>query len=97
MVRADVVYLVAEAPEVRGVFDEKTTQKRLVFCVVRSVGMREVYEAKGHELEPEYVFVLSDYDEYKGEKIAEYNGQSYNVIRTYVNGQKIELTVTRRG
>lgn len=97
MVRADVVYLVSETPAARGVFEPVERTKRMVYCEVRSVGMSEVYEAKGHDLEPEYVFDLSDYAEYNGEKIVEYNGVLYDVFRTYVNGQKIEITVTRRG
>jgi hypothetical protein len=96
MVRADVLYLVSETPEARGVFDEVNRTKRMVYCEVRSVGMSEVYEAKGHDLNPEYVFDLSDYTEYNGEKLVEYNGVLYDVFRTYVNGQKIEITVTRR-
>lgn len=96
MVRADVIYLVSESPEARGVFETAQRTKRMVFCEVRSVGMSEAYEAKGHDLSLEYVFDLSDYAEYNGEKIVEYNGVMYDVFRTYVNGQKIEITVMRR-
>lgn len=96
MVRADVLFLVSESPAVRGVFDHVERSKRMVYCTVRSVGMSEAYEAKGHDLSPEYVFDLSDYAEYEGEKMIEYNGVLYDVLRTYVNGQKIEITVTRR-
>lgn len=96
MVRADVLYLISESPEPHGVFEKVTSAKRMVFCTVRSVGMNEIYQAKGHEIELEYVFDISDYAEYDGEKIVEYNGKLYDVVRTYVNGQKIEITVKRR-
>ena len=96
MVRADVLFLISEQPKAKGVFDQAECEKRRVFCVVKSVGMREMYEAKSHGLDPEYVFELSDYEEYQGEKFVEFRGVNYEIIRSYVNGQKIELTVTRR-
>lgn len=94
--RADVIKLISESPAAHGVFDAAAQTKRTVFCEVRSVGMREMYLAKGHDLHPEYVFVLSDYGEYKGEMLVEYHSVLYNVLRTYVNRQKIEITVARR-
>jgi hypothetical protein len=38
------------------------------------------------------VFTLADYAEYQGEKICEFEGQRYRVIRTYETGGAIELT-----
>ena len=95
MVRAGVLYLIAEDPGSHGAFEPFTPEWRRVFCTVRSVGMNEVYTAKSLGLSPEYVFELSDYAEYKGEKLCVYEDIEYKIVRTYVNGQKIELTVER--
>jgi hypothetical protein len=95
MVRADVIYLVKRIPENGGVFDDYEETRRMVYCTIHSVGMREAYEAMGHGLNPEVVFELSDYAEYLGEKIVVWQGVRYDVIRTYVKGQKIEITVQR--
>lgn len=95
MVRADIIYLVADSPAVRGAFAGVTKTERMVYCNVRSVGMSEMYAAQSHGLKPEYVFDLLDYAEYEGEKSVKYNGEYYNVLRTYINGEKIEITVTK--
>lgn len=90
--RADVIYLVAESPTAHGVFDRPTKTKRMVYCEVASVGYSEFYSAKSAGIEPEIVFKLSQAFEYNGEKIVEYNGTLFRVIRTYVNGDSIEIT-----
>mgnify|MGYP000293281893 CR=1 FL=1 len=45
MVRADVLTLIDEIPGAHGRFDTATERRRQVYCTVRSVGMREAYEA----------------------------------------------------
>lgn len=96
MVRADVLTLIADSPAAHGRFDAPTEQRRQVYCTVRSVGMRESYEAMSHGLRPEYVFVLTHSFEYSGEKRCEFHGVTYHVIRTYVNeSDGIEITVER--
>ena len=96
MVRATTAKLTAEGP--KGVFDAETVEPREVFCTVRSVGMREMYEALSHGLRPELVIDLAHDFEYQGENFAEVNGVSYQIIRTYYNESNgIELTLQRRG
>lgn len=95
MVRAGVLYLIEKNPGAVGEFDPYEPKWRRVFCTIRSVGMTEVYTAKSLGLSPEYVFELSDYTEYKGEQLCVFENVEYDIIRTYVNGQKIELTVER--
>lgn len=68
---------------------------RDVFAEIRSIGMREKYEALQAGLDPEYTFVLADYFEYENEDECTYEGQLYRVIRTFRNGQTMELVVTR--
>ena len=69
-----------------------TTAEREVFCKVRSVGMREFYQAQATGLKPEIVFELSDYLEYENETHVIYNGETYRVLRSYRKGLTIELT-----
>ena len=97
MMGADVLYLVAETPGNHGVFDKPVETARKVFCTVKSVGWSEFYTAKQNGLAPSIIFVLADYAEYKGEKIALWTPhgaeaqQRYRIIRTYTNNQTIEL------
>lgn len=93
MIRADVITLIGEDPVAHGIFEEYTETQRKVFCEVRSVGVNEFYRALEQDLHPVCVFVLADYAEYKGEKIVDYHGKRLRVVRTYVDRQKIELTV----
>ena len=65
---------------------------RQVFCRVVSVGAKEFYQAAATGLKPEIKFVLADYLDYKGEKIVRYEGGVFHVLRTYRNGQELELT-----
>lgn len=94
MVKADVLTLIAEE-QPRGVFDPPKETTRDVFCEVRSVGFNEQYRAESIGLHPELVFRLSDYAEYEGEKLCEYNGERFHIIRTYVQGERIDLTVEK--
>lgn len=89
----DVISLVGETPAAHGVFDQTTEKPRQVYCTVKSVGMNEAYQAMSNGLHPQFVFVLSDYSDYDGEKIVLYNSVRYRVVRTYRNNQQIELTV----
>lgn len=67
--------------------------KREVFCSLRSVGMREFYQAHAADLHPEAVFVLTDYLDYEGETLADHDGHRYHVLRAYRKGQELELVV----
>lgn len=96
MVRADVLTLIEEIPGAHGRFDTASCRRRQVYCTVRSVGMREAYEALSHGLRPEWVFELTHSFEYHGEKRCEFHGIEYTVLRTYVNeADGIEITVER--
>ena len=70
-------------------------EPREVFAEVRSIGMKEKYEALQAGLNPEYTFVLADYYEYEDEDEIVYQGKQYRVIRTYRKDQTIEIVVTR--
>lgn len=93
MIRADAIYLISESPEAHGIFEQHSETKRLVPAEIRSVSRSELYRAQSNGLNPEYVFILQDYAEYDGEKVVEWNSKRWAVIRTYVDNEKIELTV----
>lgn len=68
---------------------------RDVFCRLRSIGMKEFYEAHARDFYPEVVFILADYLDYANEQLVEHNGQRYTVLRTYRTGQELELVAAR--
>jgi len=96
MQKADVCWLIEESVLNHGVFAAPTATERMVYCTVRSVGMRENYAAASVGLLPELSFVLALADDYSGEKYLRYNGTVYMVIRVYYNDNGgVELTVQR--
>lgn len=91
-VHTDVITLISQTKTVDEYGDLVTTEtSREVFAERRSVGMKEFYQAQAVGLQPEIVFVLSDYLDYQNERYVEYGGRRYNVIRTYSTEQKIEI------
>lgn len=73
------------------------SEPRVVFCGVRSIGMREFYQASASDFHPEVKFVLADYLDYSNEPRVKYTGDLavpgvYRVLRTYRTGQELELT-----
>lgn len=68
---------------------------RDVFCGVRSIGMREFYQANATDFHPEIKFVLADYLDYRGEPMAIHDGQLYRILRTYRTGIELELTAEK--
>lgn len=72
-----------------------TESNRVVFAKVKSIGMREKYEALQAGLNPELTFVLPDYLEYNNETEVVYKNERYRVIRTYRNSNTIEIVVTK--
>ena len=95
MVRATTIELVNESPEAHGVFDTITETVSTVFAEIRSVSRSEYYQAASADIHPELVFRLSDYADYSGQKVFTYNGERWRVIRTYTNGQTLEITAGR--
>lgn len=96
MIRATTITLLSEEPH--GVFDSHTPTQTEVFAEVKSVKMSEFYTALNDGIQPEYIFTLTDYADYNGQKTIIYNGTYYDVVRTYtpVNGQTIDITVKRK-
>ena len=96
MMKAATVTLIREDPAARGVGTEPQETRRKVYCMVRSIGMQESYQAMGIGLNPELKVVLSHDFEYKGETECELNQVRYRILRTYVTETDgIELTLER--
>ena len=95
MIRADIITLVGEDPRAHGLYESYTPVNTQVFAEVRSVGMRESYEARSLGLSPELVFSLQVAADYHDERRLIYNEITYKVVRTYLNGDGIELVCER--
>ena len=95
MIRADVITLLSETAH--GVFESNTPTETTVFAEIQSVRQKEFYLALNDGIQPEYVFVLTDYADYNNQKLIRWNDILWDVVRTYtpVNGQTIELTVKK--
>lgn len=74
-----------------------TETKSVSYAQIVSPYMKETYEALARGLKPEFVAVLpSWYDDYHGERVLEYNGVRYDILRAYkAKDLSCELTVTR--
>ena len=96
MQKADVITLLSERDNPRGVHEDPEPIPREGYCTVRSVGMQEFYSALTAGVQTEIKFILSQDFEYQGERRLLYHGQPYDVVRTYVTeNDSIELTARR--
>lgn len=90
----EVLTLIKRTPDVDANGDPVTTEtRRDVFARMSSIGMREFYAASSTDFHPEAKFVLADYLDYDDETLVIHDGHPFRVLRTYRNGQELELTV----
>lgn len=75
-----------------------TYSDRLVYVLPRSVYNSEFYNAAQVGLHPSLVLTMNNRADYQGEKLVEFEGQLYDVIRTDWTAQRdgIALTLQRR-
>lgn len=75
-----------------------TYSDRLVYVLPRSVYNSEFYNAAQVGLHPSLVLTMTNRADYQGEKLVEFEGQLYDVIRTDWTAQRdgIALTLQRR-
>ena len=98
MEREITALFITETPGTHGVYDATTETARELYVTVRSVGMREMYEALAINHKPEIVIILEHDFEYHGEQTVELRGIRYSVLRTYVNQwDQMEITLERKG
>lgn len=75
--------------------EELLETRREVLCSFRSIGMKEFYQANASDFHPELKLVLADYLDYENEKLVDYEGQRYRVVRTYRAGQELEIVLAK--
>ena len=66
----------------------KTETVRTVFVQPRGVYASEFYNAAQLGLKPSLTLYMTNRNDYRGEKVLEYNGVEYSVIRTDWNAQR---------
>lgn len=71
-------------------YGNKTTKevKRTVFVQPRGVYASEFYNAAQLGLKPSLTLYMTNRNDYQGEKVLEYEGKEYSVIRTDWNAQR---------
>lgn len=74
---------------------EENYVTKTVFANTESVGRNEFYQASAAGFKTEIKFKLADYMDYDGQPVVIYNGQTYNVIRTYRAGIELEIICSR--
>lgn len=68
-----------------------STKRRTVYAEIRSIGMTEHYQAMAYDDVPDMKAIVYR-EEYAGEPFVAYAGKTYDVKRTYRNGEVMELT-----
>lgn len=66
-----------------------------VLCEVLNIGQKEFYSAHSTDFHPELKIKIADYLDYDGQKLVDYEGVRYRVIRTYRVGTALEITLER--
>ena len=70
-----------------------TYQDNQVYVMPRGVYNAEFYNAAQAGLHPSITFVLTNRADYHGEKLIEWEGKSYNVIRTDWTAQRDKISL----
>lgn len=95
----DILILIAQKREQdeNGVWRMSRTTRQ-VFCKVHSIRQSEFFAGGRNGLNPEFQFTVFGED-YEGESLCEYSGESYAIYRTFKapGNDYIELYVERKG
>ena len=77
-------------------FSDGRIVRREIICEVESIGHKEFFAASQQGLKPEYKLTVWA-DEYQGESIVIYNGETYKIYRNFRrNADRMELYITRK-
>lgn len=93
MICDDICYVINESPQAHGVFEHHQEAPQRLFCEVRSVTRAEFWRAQQNGLEPAYVLRISEWADYAGQKLLLFRGKRWRVLRSYVDGHAVELTI----
>lgn len=72
---------------------EQTTERRTVYVQPRGIYSSEFYDAAQLGLKPSVTLTLANRADYQGEKMLEYDGRLYNVIRVDWNAQRDAISL----
>lgn len=91
----DVAKLVSYGTSTFDEYGNETIQttKTDVYVMPRGVYQSEYYNASQLGLKPSITFVLSNRADYNGEKVIEYDGKVYSVIRADWNAQRDSISL----
>ena len=70
-----------------------STTRRMVYVQPRSVYNSEFYNAQIIGLHPSITLTLANREDYEGEKLVEFEGKTYNVIRADWKAQRDSITL----
>ena len=70
-----------------------TYQDTVVYVMPRGVYQAEFYNAAQAGLHPSITFVLTNREDYHGERLIEFEGKLYNVIRTDWTAQRDKISL----
>ena len=89
----EVIYLLTTEHRTNEVGDQiEQLHKTMRFAKLKSIGQAEFYQAQAQGLKPEIKFVLPDYLDYENQEEVIYNNFRYKVLRTFRNGNELEIT-----
>jgi SPP1 family predicted phage head-tail adaptor len=89
----ELIKLIAVAETTDGYGDQTTSETSVDrLAEIKSIGQSEFYQANASGLKPEIKFVLADFFDYDGQKVIEYGGVRYRVLRTFQVGKTLEIT-----
>jgi len=71
----------------------KTAERTTVYVIPRGIYASEFYDAAQLGIKPSVTLTLANRFDYNGEKILEYNGNLYNVIRVDWNAQRDAISL----
>lgn len=89
----EVIYLLTTKHRTNEVGDQiEELEKTMRFATLKSIGQTEFYQAQAQGLKPEIKFVLPDYLDYDNQEEIIHNNFRYKVLRTFRNGNELEIT-----
>lgn len=95
--RSEVVFFLSLVPGDEMDEDEnpkiQEQKSDMVFAEMKSIGMKEFYQAQTAGSKPEMKFIITDYMDYQGQEYLIHNDIRYKILRTYrTSSNELEIT-----
>ena len=98
--RSEIIFFLNLVPgeELDECGDPKIQEQKsdMIFAEIKSIGMKEFYQAQTAGSKPEIKFIITDYMDYQGQEYLIHDNIRYKVLRTYRTGNN-ELEITCYG